>query len=306
MADRNVTHIGEHKLEKPINLTGGGEYQRIARRGAWASRHQKAMEIARKMVKQNPEDRPAYMIGTSMKLPAGDSSHMMVQAIMRQIPFSKISSTAAKAFDAKMRQTDPDWPGILNHEKAEKHLLRKDSRGGKDYVGTRVSDFIHSLDTSGWRNWGFPGLGEARFSISDKRLIGVPQLSSGFSLSRVDPKKGVYEDPEDPHETYAGIYHRGEGSEGDKGYAGGFRHIVPASSTFLDWHRRQKTHDKNMNPLTATNLQQSLLTQHPVQHATQEWLDTVMPEYEKGKKWGYKKGGAVRRALMIAKGGKKK
>ena len=161
---------------------------------------QKAMEVARKMHLQNPEGRLAYMVGTTMGLPSADSSHMMVQAIMRQIPHSKISQKAAEALDAQIRKKDPEWPGILNHEKAEAHLLRKDSKGGKDYVGTRVSNLIQSLDTMGWRNWGIPGLGQARFAISEKRLLGAPQFSSGFSMSRVSPEKGVYEDPEDPQD----------------------------------------------------------------------------------------------------------
>ena len=92
---------------------------------------------------------------------------------------------------------------------------------------------------------------------------------------------------------------------------GGFKHIVPASKMFPEWYARQpqtmliKKTGEHV-PMKATNFQQALLTQHPGQVATQEWLDTVMPEYEKGKKWGYKKGGTVRKALMIAKGRKTK
>ena len=147
-------------------------------------------------------------------------------------------------------------------------------------------------------------------SASEKRLLSAPQLSSGFSIAKVDPTKGTYEDPVNPHETYSGIFYKGKGSNAETGYAGGFRHIVPASKMFMDWHKRQpesvlikKT--GKMAPLTQTNRQHALLTQHLAQIANQEWLDTVMPEYEKGKKWGYKKGGTVKRALMIAKKSKK-
>lgn len=305
-ADRKLLEIGGKKLTKPVDLTGGGEYQRSPKRGAWASRALTAAMNAKKMAAQNPEGRPAYMVHTTMGLPSGDSSHMMAQSLLRLIPAMEISSKAAKAFDAVMRKDDPQWPGILNTEAAEKHLLRKDSKGGKDYTGTRVSNFLKTFDKADWRNWGFPGLGEIRFATAEKRLLSAPQGSAGFSLARVRPEKGIYEE-EEPHETYSGAFHKDE----EQGYGGGFKHIVPATAMFSDWAKRQpKTFTKKSTgekiPITKTMLQQALMTQHPAQIANQEWLDTVMPEYEKKKKWGYKEGGTVKRAVSIAKSLKKK
>lgn len=305
MADRLLTHVGEDELVEPVDLTGGGEFQRENPEGSWASRKTPAKTMAKHLKERNPEERPAYMSHTTMGLPSGDSSHMMVQTVLRLIPVLKIPSKALKAFDAKMRVNHPEWPGIANTKAAEDYLLKP--KGGKtDYVGKVASDFIKSIDKAGWRDFGFPDIGQARFGITEKRLLSAPQLSSGFSLSRVGTSGKLVENPKKPHLTYSGTIPK----EGE-GYAGGFKNIVGADKVFSDWYKRQPKEFLNKatgekQPITKTMLQQALMTQFPSQVANQEWLDKVMPEYEKGKKWGYKKGGTVRKALMIAKGGKKK
>ena len=48
------------------------------------------------------------------------------------------------------------------------------------------------------------------------------------------------------------------------------------------------------------------MTKVPYQDATQEWLDSIMEDRRQKEERGYKKGGKVRSALMIAKGLKKK
>jgi hypothetical protein len=64
---------------------------------------------------------------------------------------------------------------------------------------------------------------------------------------------------------------------------------------FPDWYQAQKTVTKSDKPVTPTMLQHALMTQQPVQRATQEWLDNIMAYSEQTKKpWGYKSGGCVR------------
>ena len=116
--------------------------------------------------------------------------------------------------------------------------------------------------------------------------MSADQLSSGFAISKLDPSmRGNTV----AHETYTTPMY-GE-------YMGGTEHQIPAHLMFPDWYNKMSPtfFEKKtglIKPTTPTMYQQGLLTQVPVQKATQEWLDNIMSHIEKhGKKWGYRYGG---------------
>ncbi len=91
--------------------------------------------------------------------------------------------------------------------------------------------------------------------------------------------------PDPDHETY------GRAFEGE--HAGGFPFQIPAEALFTKWGKGLTEKTVAGIPPSPTMKQQSLLTKQPVQKADQEWLDTVMPHYERSRKWGYYEGGSI-------------
>ena len=280
-----IDEINGMRLARPVDTQGGGDFQRANLDAAWANREAAAKNLMNKIAGQTSDDAPVYMSHTLMGLDSVDSSHMMAQALLRQISTNKgnIDKAAAEKVDGFISRHIKNWPGILNTEAVEQFLMREKT------PGTYSSILAKALDKAGPRKGGFPDVGAARFAVTDPRLLSADQLASGYTFSRLNPRGALFR-KERPHETYpVNLPSAGEG------YAGGFRNQVPAEVMFSDWARGMKAVDKNNNPLTPTMKQQALMTQVPVQRANQEWLDTVMSYIEANpRKWGYRKGGLAR------------
>ena len=291
-----VHEINGIPLSRPVDVTGGGEYMRSAmanaqgQESAWASRPSTAQTMLNKINNQVPEGAPVYMSHTLMGVPSMDSSHMVMQGVLRQIPHlaGKIDPVGAMVVDDFIRSHLPsnaqkDWPGILNADAAEAYLMGK--------PGTWSSTVVKALDKSGAVKAGFPDVGATRFAMMEPRLAAGNQLSSGFALSRLDPGGKLISNPMLGHETYAGKM------PSIGGYAGGFENQIPMDKMFSDWFKgRPATYTEEatglIKPTTKTMHQQAMMTQVPVQKATQQWLDTVMDHMRQNpQKWGYSSGG---------------
>lgn len=280
-----IDEINGVRLARPVDTQGGGDFQRANLDAAWANREAAAKNLMKKIAGRTSDDAPVYMAHTLMGLDSVDSSHMMAQALLRQITTNKgnIDKAAAKKLDESISKRIKGWPGIMNTEAVEQFLMREKS------PGTHSSILAKALDKAGPRKGGFPDVGAARFAVTDPRLLSADQLASGYTFSRLNPRGALFRS-ERPHETYpVNLPSAGEG------YAGGFRNQVPAEVMFSDWARGMKPVDKMGRPLSPTMKQQALMTQVPVQRANQEWLDTVMSYIEANpRKWGYRKGGLAK------------
>ena len=291
-----VHEINGIPLSRPVDVTGGGEYMRSAmanaqgQESAWASRPSTAQTMLNKINNQVPEGAPVYMSHTLMGVPSMDSSHMVMQGVLRQIPHlaGKIDPVGAMVVDDFIRSHLPakaqkDWPGILNADAAEAYLMGK--------PGTWSSTVVKALDKSGAVKAGFPDVGATRFAMMEPRLAAGNQLSSGFALSRLDPGGKLISNPMLGHETYAGKM------PSIGGYAGGFENQIPMEKMFSDWFKGRPANYTEeatglIKPTTKTMHQQAMMTQVPVQKATQQWLDTVMNHMRQNpQKWGYSSGG---------------
>ena len=233
-----------------------------------------------------------------MGVPGIDSTQMMAKGVLRQIEptIGNIDPKAAESFDATVRKKYPKWPGILNPVEAEKFLAEKE-------VGKRTSAILQELDKAGPQKGGLPNLGLTRFAMMEPRLISADQGSTGFAISKLDPR-GIVNAA--AHDTYPTGMLGPTQSAAD--YLGGTRYQVPLSVMFPDWWKTVKpTYVEKKSGLTKattpTMIQQSVLTQVPLQRANQEWLDNLMLYMERNpRKWGYRTGGSVsHQAMMIAK-----
>ena len=284
----NGVPLVEGKASKPVNQQGGGEFGRSTEdpNAPWASRASAVKGMHTKINKAIreqgiPEDAPIFMSHTIMGNPSVDSTQMMAQSMLRQIePLrSKISRSEAEKFDDFVGSKLPGWPGILNPQEAEAFMAA-------DKTGTRAGLLVKAFDKAGPQQSGFPNLGAARFANMEPRLVSADQLSSGFSLGKLDRnfQGPINRIDSDVHETY-NMPFRGE-------YAGGMKYQVPAEYMFPNWWKAMKPLDKNDIPVTMTGKQQTMLLQQPVQRADQQWLDNIMRYLETNKrKWGYYRGG---------------
>jgi hypothetical protein len=299
-----VYDINGVKLTDPVNRFGGGEFQRsLEGPEIWASRPTAVSNMYTRINKGMKElgassDTPVLAAQVLMGMPAIDSTQMMAKAILRQIEptRSQINPETAKAFDLAIRKAYPDWPGILSPVDAEKFLATKE-------VGTRTSTILQQLDKMKAQEGGLPNLGATRFAMMEPRLVSADQGSTGFAISRLDPNRITNTAA---HDTYPTGMLGPSRSPDD--YMGGTRYQIPLNVMFPDWWKTVKpTYVEKKSGLikaaSPTNIQQSVLTQVPLQRASQEWLDNLMAYTEANpKKWGYRRGGSVsHRAMMLAK-----
>lgn len=309
-ADRILLRSGPTALTDPSEQQGGSEFMRSefakgADPAAYGNRIAAAKTLAKKIATQTPEGRPAIGTHVAMGLGSVDSSHHAYEPILRMIPNSPIAQRHVDEFDEMMRQELPAtkqhpiaWPGIMNTKEAEQFFASR--------PGTHASFFVKKIDSSKWQKAGFPDVGEARFSASNPELLGSPRLTTGHAFSEVEPSGRVIENPDLKHKTYPALIP----STGE-GYLGGSSNPIPSNLMFRDFYKTLKTKDKSGkaidydSPSGQTLAQQSLMTKVPYQDATQEWLDGIMEDRRQKQERGFKKGGKVRSALMIAKGLKK-
>jgi hypothetical protein len=299
-----VHEINGVRLTEPVNRTGGGEFQRSTEGPeVWASRPTAVKNIYTRINKGMEElgassDTPVFASHVVMGHPGIDSTQMMAKGILRQIEPTRgnIDLKKAEAFDASVREKFPDWPGILNPAEAEAYLAKKE-------VGKRTSTILQMLDTKGAQVGGLPNLGTARFAMMEPRLVSADQGATGFAISRLDPNRITNAAASDTYPT--GMLGPSRSSED---YVGGTRYQIPLSVMFPDWWKNIKpTYLEKKTGLTKattpTNIQQSVLTQVPLQRASQEWLDNLMAYMEANpRKWGYRHGGGVsHRAMMLAR-----
>jgi hypothetical protein len=278
MAGQILTHIGEIPLTKPIDLQGGAEFQRSEFEPAvWASQKGVISRIARKAAYAGKEGAPVYMSHVAMAPGGADASHMMVQALLRQIPSLKISKQAKNDFNQKIQEIDglEEFPGVHKPEQAEAFLMGKSMKHRKA--------FAEEMDKARWSKENFPDVAQTRFAITEPRLMTAKTGATGFSFGRIDPAFEAIKDPERKHESYD-TQLRGAG------YAGGLTSQVPMSVMFPDWYAQQSKQTQ-ADPVLSLY---SLTRQLPTQQASQEWLDQLMSHLENmPEKWGYKKGGKV-------------
>jgi hypothetical protein len=310
-ADMILLKSGQNELVEPSEQQGGGDFMRSEFAqgrdpAAYGNRATAAKTLAKKIAMQTPEGTPAIGTFVSMGLGSVDSSHHAYQPILRQIPTAKIAKKDIEEFDEMMRQALPPskqhptvWPGVMNTKEAEQFFASR--------PGTHASFFAKKIDSRKWQNAGFPDIGEVRFSASTPSLLGAPRLSAGHAFSEVEPSGRVISDPDLRHITYPTLIP----IEGE-GYLGGSSTPIPSRLMFRDFYKTLKTKNKSGkaidydSPAGQTLAQHSMMTKVPYQDATQEWLDSIMEDRRQKEERGYKKGGKVRSALMIAKGMKKK
>ena len=277
-------------LASPVNQQGGGNYMRSEFAqgndpSGWRSRQGAAKSMQRR-IHELGDDRPVYGMHVAMGLKSGDSSHMMLHSILQQVPMLPLKKTSIKAFDEEMRKKFPndakfpmEWPGILNTQKVHDFFYNQPGKT-KARPGSHVSAFVQNLDSVRWRLAGFPDVGAARLANVEPELLAEPQLTTGFSATKLDPSRNRLL-PNDEMLAH-GTYTHGLPS---LGYAGRLKALVPASEVWKE-HLGAAT--------DPTTQQHTLMTKFPAVEVDQRLVDLMKGEEERRKqRYGFKQGGAV-------------
>jgi len=280
-----IHEIGGKKLTKPFYTEGGGDFPRgPAGRGeapaGWASMKDKAQTYMNSLERRIPEGERVVGIQATMSPEAADSADMFYQAMLRQIPGSKITKAAIADVDAKMAAKFPGWPGIMNTQEAEDFMQTLDLVDRKQLAKT--------LDLATHQKAGFPDVGQTRFAITEPRLFGSSGLRAGYSVAELDPRGGLLANPSYPHSNYTGSM----AAPKFGAYLGGLPSSVHVKDIWSDWWNKLNpaAHDPKQWP----KAQWGMMTQFPAQKIDAEMVDRVMKQQEQHKRlFGWRKGGEV-------------
>jgi len=300
-----MTHINGQKLAWPVDLHAGPNYMREPNPGAvWANAPGHATAFSN-VVKRASKKGPAFGIYSPMGPRAVDSAHHMFDALMAQVPTRDIDPQLANEFDREIRQASgypkakrararsilEKWPGVLNAKEA--------SEFARKIPGVYRSYIVQLMDKAKYRNANFPEVGVTRAAITDPDVFKAQGNMVGHRIVQFDPTAAAAEESAYRHGTYpaatAGEY------VGDVPLAQ--RHYVFPTVTEQRLGKPTKK-GQIINPYSPDAMGRSSYRklfeeQKQVQPITQEWLDSVMTGLENQKKYGFKRGGTVARALEI-------
>src|SRR5262245_40504046 len=264
-----LTNVGETRLAQPVPLQGGYGFmaENVGRGDVWASEKAKISTLANRAARlAEQENVPVYLPYTAMGERSVDFSHHMSDTLADMLANSARIRRArpgeeapAAMFDSIMRdqtwnKSKPvaDWPGVRSSDL-------------KDYLigapGDVRNKFAKLMDSARFQEAGFPSVAEARFAVTDPRLLHEPTGAAGLAIARVDPS--IIRPA--AHRTYSTAI----GGE----YLGGFGRSIPKEVMYPDILAAYKA--QGYGPERYDYLMRQGMA--PVyQRADQRWLDNIM------------------------------
>jgi hypothetical protein len=294
-AGKYLTHVGENELEIPVRLTGGPRYMDAnynpvtpEESAAWESGLGRVTALSRQAERAGEGGRTVYGVYTAGSGTNTDFNVMGANALLQQIPFSKITKKSEKEFDRAMREGSkefppiPNWPGIRSPE-AQTMLLDKSN-------GIVRTKLFGTMGKENFQSMGFPDVPATRKAIIEPELLDVPTNEAGYRLARMDTTGRIIENPIIPSDYPTAM----------AGQVAG-RLDVP-----VDYKDVFQSHfdARRLLGQPESGDYYSFSRAHPIQYANQEWLDRIMKAQEAKNKLirtgGYAKGGEVKPASGLS------
>ena len=243
-----LTHIGETKLPREVNLQGGGDYM-LDNPNAWASAKGVITGLNKRVAQLGAKGDPVHGVHSLMGQSSGDFSHMPAEALLGLIQGRGVPQAGRELIDTHMKGKFPQWPGVT---KDAAYDVLQGSPGARLH-------FTKGLDKKPFRVAGVPDVAEARVATTKPELMFAPtgQLNT---VARLQPGTVT---PQSGHQTYA----YGLGGQ----YAGTLQG-VHRDQLFRDWFRMQKPETR----ARADRLQYSFEKSKPAQFVDQELVDLIM------------------------------
>ena len=208
---------------------------------------------------------------------------MMSNSLLQQLDAKSIPASLAKIFDAQIREQFPQFVGIKSPNLPEQLLA------DEKHTGNLRKHFANTMNESLYRNSGvFPDVVETRVAISSPTMMNAQLGSGGSSFGLMDPSgKIIGEEALNPHDTYKAK----SAGEYMGGFGGARLKVQELFPTYFEERSLLGTPAPE-DKISSTDWY-SFGRRMPTQRYDQEWLDKVMPIYEKRMKemTGKKKGG---------------
>jgi len=264
MAGHTLTAINEKPLAYPVQLEGGPDFMREAANQAqgsvWASHPSVISSMARYIRKLGDTGKDLNMVYSANGARNGDFSTMMSDALLAQLPGSKIPKASLKEFNSSMKAQNPNWPGLKGTDPDAVAIARQVLMNN----APMRKQFVEEMALKGYQENGFPEIGSTRYAITEPALIGQPTGVSGYAISRLDPSAPVVHDPLVPHSTYRTQMLA-------NGYRGGLDAHVPRNIMFPDFYKMRRAAGA---PVKADD--RAFTMSDVSQNANQQWLDGIM------------------------------
>lgn len=316
-----LTHINDKELAWPVDLHAGTKFMLEPNPGyVWgnAAGHSTAFENKIREIEKSGKE--AFGVFTPMGPRAVDSAHHMFDALMAQVPSSGADKKDLHDFDQSLLagehldnviRKDPKklkahldalaaWPGLENAKEA--------SEFARDLSGKHRAMIVQHMEKSSWRKKGLPEVGVTRAAITDPELRGIGGNKIGHRVVKLSssPKEGSKRAFEhNTYPTYTGGEYVMDVPAVQRHYANpDVMDKVVTNPKYLA--KGFVAHPYSEDKAGRDTVRKLWEEQKQLQPVNQRMLDSVMMGMENQEKYGFKKGGSVRRALMIAKGGKKK
>jgi hypothetical protein len=210
-----LTEIDGVPLAYSIRLEGGQDFMRdVASQSVdnsiWAS-HKKIIDPMYNVAKRIADDtgEPVYGAYVNMANVGQDFSTMTADALVAQLPTSKISKSAMKEFNDAMKVKNPHGGEVDDFIGIDAPLMKLREYITKAPPKVRKK-FVKLMDTGNFQKMGFPDVGKTRYAITQPRLRSMPENMTGMNIGRIDTDAGVLYDPQNVHSSYnthiRGIY----------------------------------------------------------------------------------------------------
>jgi hypothetical protein len=271
-ANRTLTHVDDIPLETPVRAHGGAAFPEANPGMAAASEAAFARPLD-KLAGQYAEQGPVYIAPMTMGPQGIDASHHVADPLAQLVGKAKISKADAKAFDAMMRETVPDWVSVKS-PKFQDYI--RDLKGGMT-TKARMADRMALAE---WQGKGFPDVAAVRHAMTEPGLVDVPRNTWGMAISRYTPGQGLLETS---HPSYS------------KGVAGDFMGQLASLSSYelgmpgaakgiAEVNARNKAAGKKVDIQPAYHAGKPIPGVPRAQYLDQEWLDNLMAQQERASR----------------------
>lgn len=318
-----LTHINDKELAWPVDLHAGTKFMLEPNpKYVWGNAAGHSTAFENKIRAAEEAGHEVFGAFSPMGPSAVNSSHNMFDALMAQIPNAGIDKKHLREFDAALKRGDhldanikkdpkklkahlealKAWPGLENAKEASEFARPE----AGNLTGTHRTMIVKFMDKADWLKKGFPEVGVTRAAITDPELKGVGGNKIGHRIVKLSSEKLPGAERAFEHSTYP-TYTSGEYVMDvplvQRHYAAP---DVIEEMVSKPTKAGQIVHPYSEDTLGRATARKLFEEQKQVQPINQRFLDSVMMGMENQPKYGFKKGGAVRKALMIAKGPKKK
>ena len=304
MSDRSgagydVSGADDVDFGENVSALGGVDYNRmphsIKNQLGWASARQAISGLATPGKRAEEAGADQVMLTPKlMGLQALDQSHMMMKAASHLLRNAPVTAADAKAFNEHVRSLRPsmtkkkpnpephmpDFPGI-KHPKLYEYLMNQSMPDR--------AQLIKAMDAGAWNKKGIPNPAAIRMAFTKPELMRAPTGTPGAFFATFDPNAPHHEDTDPRHPSYE-IGLRGEN-------VGGFDRVVPKELMFQKYFDAPENQGRR-----PADLMNAYMKKPVSQVANQQWLDRIMPTWEKTPQ-GWRRGGKtssiVDRALKL-------